>query len=344
MNIVVLGGGISTERDVSLTSSKNIVKALRSIGENAVLLDAFMGYEGDIDTFFENGADEDAASLIGLTDPSLDEIKKARGVSEDRFFGKNVIKICKKADFVFLGLHGEDGEDGKVQASFDLLGIKYTGSGCLASALAMNKYYSKQIMVANGIKTADYTVMKKGGNASTGFTRPCVIKPCSGGSSVGVSIVQNADEYELALEKAFKYEDEIVIEDYIKGREFSVGVLGDTVLPPIEIIPKDGFYDYENKYQAGKTIEVCPAQLTKEQTKVLQFYAKRVFDALGLEVYGRIDFILNSRDGDFYCLEANSLPGMTQMSLLPQEAAAIGIEYPELCKRIIEISDLKYDE
>ncbi|MBQ3904460.1 MAG: D-alanine--D-alanine ligase [Eubacterium sp.] len=342
MNIVVLGGGISTERDVSLTSSKNIVKALRSIGENAVLLDAFMGYEGDIDTFFENGADEDAASLIGLTDPSIDEIKKARGVSEDRFFGKNVIKICKKADFVFLGLHGEDGEDGKVQASFDLLGIKYTGTDCLGSALAMNKYYSKQIMVANGIKTADYTVMKKDGNMAK-YTRPCVIKPCSGGSSVGVSIVENESEYESAVQKAFKYEDEIIIEEYIKGREFSVGVLGDTVLPPIEIIPKDGFYDYENKYQAGKTIEECPAKLSKEQTKVLQFNTKRVFDALGLKVYGRIDFILNSKDGEFYCLEANSLPGMTQMSLLPQEAAAIGIDYPSLCKEIIRLSDKKYD-
>ena len=342
MNIVVLGGGISTERDVSLTSSKNIVKALRSIGENAVLLDAFMGYEGDIDTFFENGADEDAASLIGLTDPSIDEIKKARGVSEDRFFGKNVIKICKKADFVFLGLHGEDGEDGKVQASFDLLGIKYTGTDCLGSALAMNKYYSKQIMVANGIKTADYTVMKKDGNMAK-YTRPCVIKPCSGGSSVGVSIVENESEYESAVKKAFKYEDEIIIEEYIKGREFSVGVLGDTVLPPIEIIPKDGFYDYENKYQAGKTIEECPAKLSKEQTKVLQFNTKRVFDALGLKVYGRIDFILNSKDGEFYCLEANSLPGMTQMSLLPQEAAAIGIDYPTLCKEIIRLSDKKYD-
>ena len=342
MNIVVLGGGISTERDVSLTSSKNIVKALRSIGENAVLLDAFMGYEGDIDTFFFFFSDEDAASLIGLTDPSIDEIKKARGVSEDRFFGKNVIKICKKADFVFLGLHGEDGEDGKVQASFDLLGIKYTGTDCLGSALAMNKYYSKQIMVANGIKTADYTVMKKDGNMAK-YTRPCVIKPCSGGSSVGVSIVENESEYESAVQKAFKYEDEIIIEEYIKGREFSVGVLGDTVLPPIEIIPKDGFYDYENKYQAGKTIEECPAKLSKEQTKVLQFNTKRVFDALGLKVYGRIDFILNSKDGEFYCLEANSLPGMTQMSLLPQEAAAIGIDYPTLCKEIIRLSDKKYD-
>ncbi len=342
MNIVVLGGGISTERDVSLTSSRNIVKALRSVGENAVLLDVFMGYDGDPEEFFSKNEEVTSESLIGLVDPSIDEIKKARGISEDEFFGKNVLKICKKADFVFLGLHGEDGEDGKVQATFDLLGIKYTGSGCLASALAMNKYFSKQVMVANGIITADYTVMKCGGTAAPKYTKPCVIKPCSGGSSVGVSIVTNEAEYAAAVKKAFKYEDEIIIEEYIKGREFSVGVLGDKVLPPIEIIPKDGFYDYENKYQAGKTLEVCPAELSNEQTKLLQLYTKRVFDALGLEVYGRADFILNEADGDFYCLEVNSLPGMTQMSLLPQEAAAIGIEYPELCKKIIEISNNKY--
>ncbi len=342
MNIVVLGGGISTERDVSLTSSRNIVKALRSIGENAVLLDVFMGYEGDLNKFFENDEEVSAESLIGLVDPSIEEIKKARGVSEDEFFGKNVLKICKMADFVFIGLHGEDGEDGKVQAAFDLLGIKYTGTGCLGSALAMNKYFSKQMMVANGVTTADYTVMKKNGNSVPAFTGPCVIKPCSGGSSVGVSIVESESEYENAVKKAFKYEDEIIIEQYIKGREFSVGVLGDTVLPPIEIIPKDGFYDYENKYQADKTIEICPAQLSDEQTKIVQLSTKRVFDALGLQVYGRIDFILNEKDGKFYCLEANSLPGMTQMSLLPQEAAAIGIDYPSLCMKIITLSGKKY--
>lgn len=341
MNIVVLAGGTSTERDVSLTSSRNIVKALRSVGENAVMLDVFMGYEGNPDDFFSGNEEVSAESLIGLVDPSIEEIKKARGVSEDDYFGKNVLKICKRADFAFLGLHGEDGEDGKIQAALDLLGIKYTGTGCLGSALAMNKYFSKQIMIANGVTTANYVFVKKGGKIPE-FAYPCVIKPCSGGSSVGVSIVESAEEYESAVQKAFKYEDGILIEEYIKGREFSVGVLGDTVLPPIEIIPKDGFYDYENKYQAGKTVEVCPAELTEEETNRIQSYTKRVFDALGLEVYGRIDFILNEKDGDFYCLEANSLPGMTQMSLLPQEAAAIGIDYPALCKRIIELSNKKY--
>ena len=343
MNIVVLSGGISTERDVSLTSGRNIVKALRSAGQNAVLLDVYMGYQGNADSFFAASDEVDAVSSIGLKDPSIEEIKASRGVDGDGFFGPNVLSICKKADFVFMGLHGEDGENGKVQAALDLMGIRYTGSGCIGSALAMNKYFSKQLMTANGIKNADYTVMTRDSSKAPDFALPCVIKPCSGGSSVGVSIVQTPQEYQSAIDKAFRYEGDIIIEKYIKGREFSVGVLGDTVLPPIEIIPKEGFYDYENKYQAGKTVEICPAELTQEQTATVQAYAKRVFDVLGLEVYGRIDFILNEEDGDFYALEANSLPGMTQLSLLPQEAQAIGIDYPTLCMKIIELSKEKYE-
>ena len=343
MNIVVLAGGISTERDVSLTSGRNIVKALRSAGQNAILLDVYLGYSGNAERFFvDNDGEVDTASTIGLKDPSIEAIKQARGIDSDEFFGPNVLKICKAADFVFMGLHGEDGENGKVQAALDLMGIRYTGSGCIGSALAMNKYFSKQLMTANGIQTADYTVMQKGSTETPDFALPCVIKPCSGGSSVGVSIVQTPQEYQTAIDKAFRYEGDIIIETYIKGREFSVGVLGNTVLPPIEIIPKEGFYDYENKYQAGKTVEICPAELTDAQTATVQSYAKRVFDVLGLEVYGRIDFILNEADGDFYCLEANSLPGMTQLSLLPQEAQAIGIDYPSLCMKIIELSQEKY--
>ena len=344
MNIVVLAGGISTERDVSLTSGRNVVNALRREGNNAILLDVYMGYQGDDwENIFNKTAEEiSAVSTIGLVDPSIDEIKKARGTDCDEFFGPNVINICKKADFTFLALHGEDGENGKVQASFDLLGIKYTGSGCLGSALAMNKYFSKQMMQANDIQNAEYIVLHKGVNENEKFPVPCVIKPSSGGSSVGVSIVQNEEDYEKAVETAFKYEREIIVEQYIKGREFSVGVLGDEVLPPIEIIPKAGFYDYANKYQPGMTIEICPADLTEEQTASIQAAAKRVFEVLGLEVYGRVDFILNETDGAFYCLEANSLPGMTQMSLLPQEANAIGINYDKLCSKIIELSNKKY--
>ena len=341
MNIVVLAGGISTERDVSLITGKNVVKALRSVGENAVLLDVFLGFKGDVDAFFELGEESlNAVNAIGIIDPSIEDIKRARGTDSNCLFGENVIEICKRADFVFLALHGEDGEDGKVQATFDLLDIKYTGSGCLASAMAMNKYISKQMMDANGIKNAKYIFATK--DADLKYEFPCVIKPTSGGSSVGISIAKNETDFEEAVKTAFKYEDEIIIEEFIEGREFSVGVLGDTVLPPIEIIPKEGFYDYKNKYQEGMTIEICPAELSETDTKRLQTATKKVFDVLNLEVYGRIDFILSKENNEFYCLEANSLPGLTSLSLLPQEAKAIGIEYPELIKKIIELSQKKY--
>ena len=343
MDILVLAGGISTERDVSLISGKNILGALEAYGFNAKMVDLFLGFKGDVDSFFSSDEDYSIEAQIGLVDPSIDEIKAIRGEGGDGLFGPNVLKLCKKADIVFLALHGEDGENGKVQATFDTLGIKYTGSGCLGSAIAMNKYISKEIMYANNIKNARYIVLRNNECIFPEFGCPCVIKPSSGGSSVGVTIVNDARDYETAVKLAFKYENEVVVEQYIKGREFSVGVLGDVVLPPIEIIPKEGFYDYANKYQPGMTDEICPAELTEEQTETVQKSTMETFKALGLEVYGRIDFILNEADGKFYALEANSLPGMTGLSLLPQEAKVIGIDYPELCGKIVELSLKKYE-
>ena len=341
MNIVVLAGGTSTERDVSLITGKNVTKALRRKGHKATLLDVFMGYEGDVSAFFDtDGIDE--TLKISDTDPDIKGILASRKGDAKGLFGENVISLCKSADIVFIALHGEDGEDGKVQAAFDLMGIKYTGSGNFGSALAMNKYYSKQIMDAAGVLNAKYIVTKGGDNAPE-FPVPCVIKPFSGGSSVGVSIVTDKSEYDAAVKQAAKYESDIIIEQYIKGREFSLGILGGIPLPPIEIIPKEGFYDYKNKYQEGMTIEICPAELDERLTKKMQDAALAVFKALDLEVYGRIDFILQDGTEDFYCLEANSLPGMTAMSLLPQEAAAYGIEYDDLCQRIVDLSFAKYE-
>ena len=342
MNIVVLAGGLSTERDVSLITGKNVVNALRSAGENAYLLDVFLGWKGDAASFFETNQEEyNTRNGINTVDPDIEKIKASRGGDSASLFGDNVLEICKMADFVFLALHGEDGEDGKVQAAFDLMKIKYTGSGCLASAMAMNKYITKQMLDANGIRNAKYTFAKKGARIPD-YEFPCVIKPTSGGSSVGISIAKSEEEYQKAVDLAFEYEDEIIIEEFIEGREFSVGVLGKEVLPPIEIIPKEGFYDYKNKYQEGMTIEICPAELSQEETKRVQNATKQVFDVLGLEVYGRIDFILSKDNNEFYCLEANSLPGLTSLSLLPQEAKAIGIEYVSLCRKIVKLSEKKY--
>lgn len=175
----------------------------------------------------------------------------------------------------------------------------------------------------------------------TGLTLPCVVKPCCGGSSIGVSIVRTEEEYQQALEEAFRWEEKILIEDYIQGREFSVGVMDFEALPVIEIAPLEGFYDYKNKYAAGSAVETCPAELPESITKSMQRYAQEVAKALGLNTYARMDFLMDAQE-NLYCLEANTLPGMTPVSLLPQEALAAGMNFEQLCEKIIEISMQKY--
>ena len=168
-----------------------------------------------------------------------------------------------------------------------------------------------------------------------------VVKPCCGGSSIGVSIVRDEKEYQQALKEAFRWEEKVIIESYVKGREFSVGVMDFQALPVIEIAPLEGFYDYKNKYAAGSAVETCPAQLSPSITEKMQHYAVEVAKALGLETYARMDFLLDEQE-NIYCLEANTLPGMTPMSLLPQEAQAVGMDFPKLCEEIIRISLKKY--
>ena len=240
-----------------------------------------------------------------------------------------------------MALHGEPGENGMVQAMLDMLDIKYTGAGYRGSAIAMDKALTKHILVSRGINTAEGIMLKRG-EPLPDVPLPCIVKPCSGGSSIGVRKVFNKADVLPAVEEAFKYEDDILIESFVNGREITCGVLGDTALPPAEVIPKGGFYDYAHKYQSGLITEVCPAELPAEVTAEVQDISLRVFRALGLEVYARMDFIYDGRD--FYCLEANTLPGMTPTSHLPQEAKAMGISYPELCMRIIELSLEKYNK
>ena len=340
MKIAVLCGGISTEREISIRTGCMVCKALRSKGNNAVLVDVFFGNKNA--NLFDEGAQESydcdvEAEKIRENDSLVEETKKNR----KEFFGENLIDICKQADIAFLALHGENGENGKVQASFDLLGIKYTGSGYLGSALAMDKGLTKNLLMYNDIPTPKGYIVRKEGTDykfdNSEFSYPCVVKPTCGGSSVGVSMANNDEEYKAALLEAFKYEDEILVEECLKGREFSVGIMGDKALPIIEIIPKEGFYDYENKYLEGRTLEVCPAELDEENTKTMQEWALKVSKVLRLRAYCRIDFIL-TEDGKHYCLEANTLPGMTATSLIPQEAAAAGIDFPTLCEKLIEIS------
>lgn len=344
MKIVVLAGGTSTERDVSIVTGTGICHALRSKGHEAVLVDVFAGVEQvDWENPFPSEYDVDAAAAyIRSFNEKIEDMKKNRR----SLLGSNVMELCQQADIVFLGLHGANGEDGRLQAAFDLMGIKYTGAGHLGSALAMDKGITKQLFLMNGIPTPLGITMQKAKQvrniAELPMTLPVVVKTCCGGSSIGVYIVTNQKEYETALEEAFSYEDEVVIEEYIKGREFSVAVVDGKAYPVIEIAPLKGFYDYKNKYEAGSTVETCPADISPELTEKMQKYAVKGAKALCLESYSRLDFLMKD-NGEMFCLEANTLPGMTPTSLIPQEAQVLGIDYPTLCEELIKVSLKKYN-
>ena len=330
MKITVLAGGFSPERDVSLLSGSLIANSLCKSGHRVALVDVFFPYEGVLtdDAFTTDG---NFTYTIPKNPPDLDELRKK--VPGSALVGENVLELCAISDVVFLALHGGMGEDGRIQAILSSMGIPYTGSEFSSCLVAMDKYLSKLLFRAHGVPTADFTLVKNG-KMPLAVSYPCVVKPCSCGSSVGVSIVQNEEELKAAISLANRYETKILIEDLIVGREFSVGILNGKALPAIEIRPKDGFYDYERKYQSGMTDEICPAELSEKDALRLAESALKAHRALDLGSYSRIDFIREEKTGTFICLEANTLPGMTPMSLLPQEAAAAGISYDELCLAI----------
>ena len=330
MKITVLAGGFSPERDVSLLSGSLIANSLCKSGHRVALVDVFFPYEGVLtdDAFTTDG---NFTYTIPKNPPDLDELRKK--VPGSALVGENVLELCAISDVVFLALHGGMGEDGRIQAILSSRGIPYTGSEFSSCLVAMDKYLSKLLFRAHGVPTADFTLVKNG-EMPLAVSYPCVVKPCSCGSSVGVSIVQNEEELKSAISLANRYETKILIEDLIVGREFSVGILNGKALPAIEIRPKDGFYDYERKYQSGMTDEICPAELSEKDALRLAESALKAHRALDLGSYSRIDFIREEKTGTFICLEANTLPGMTPMSLLPQEAAAAGISYDELCLAI----------
>jgi D-alanine-D-alanine ligase len=258
-----------------------------------------------------------------------------------------ILPALQKADVVFLGLHGGAGEDGTIQALLDLAGVTYTGSGHLASALAMDKDLSKALFRQNGVQTADWVMAERpdGGRkagsdiakAAKGLGLPLIVKPSKQGSTVGLTVVKQREELAPAVELAYQFDDEVMIEQFIAGRELTVGILGGEALPVGEIIPKHEIYDYECKYQPGMAEEVFPAKLSATETARVQDIARRAYAALKLRGCARIDFRM-SPQGEFYCLEANTLPGMTGTSLAPQAAAAAGISFPELCERIVRLA------
>ena len=331
MKITVLAGGRSPERDVSLSSASKIARALIEKGHEVCIVDLYYGIENIDDLVFTSVSDEIKEFTVSSDAPEFENES-----ADKSDIGPNVIEACKRADIAFLALHGDVGENGKIQALLSINGIRYTGSdydGCL---LSMDKNLAKILASAHGIRTAKWSVNVK--DPSVNF--PCVVKPIGGGSSIGVSIVNDFAQLNTALNLAKKYDNHILIEEMIDGREFSVGILNGKALPVIGITPLNGFYDYKNKYQAGLTREICPADVPVYIASQMQELALRIHEILQLKFYSRIDFILNAKN-EIYFLEANSLPGMTPTSLLPQEASASGISYGELCDMIAQNALLK---
>ena len=344
MNILVLAGGYSPERDVSLTSGSLIANALKREGERVCLADVYLGIdEARLDDTELFNSREGEVYKVTNSVPDLKALKEQSGNGE-ALIGRGIIELCKRADVVFLALHGAMGENGQLQATLDNYGIKYTGSGYVGSLLAMDKDISKKMFVGAGVNTPEWIYVSVKDFDREAFEEkigyPCVVKPCSCGSSVGISIVDTREELDAALKFAAEYEEYVLIEKKIEGRELTVGILDGEVLPIIEIIPTEGFYDYTNKYQAGKTLEICPAEIDESIKEVVSAQTKLAFEALRLSGYSRFDFIVD-KDGKPWCLEANTLPGMTPTSLLPQMAAANGIEYGKLCLKIVELAKRK---
>ena len=339
MKIIVLAGGYSPEREVSLTSGSLIANALMRNGHRVLLLDVYEGISNlpaDLDTLFRT--EGEYFHSVCETVPDLAALK-ARCNNGDALIGPHIIELCLHADKVFLALHGAMGENGQLQATLDAFGIPYTGSGYAGSLLAMDKDIAKRLLRDAGVPTPEWLYFDAASaNEEQILSKiglPCVIKPCSCGSSVGVSMVETRDELHSALLTAAKWDEKILVEKKIVGRELTVGILDDVTLPAVEIIPDKGFYDYKNKYQ-GNTREECPAAIDENTAKRLSELTLRGFEALRLRGYARFDFLLDA-DGNPWCLEANTLPGMTPTSLLPQAAAAVGISYDVLCERIVNL-------
>ena len=330
MKITVLMGGTSAERDVSIASGLRIAAALRTRGHDVISLDTANGV---IDAAAERAL---LAAGVQQAPPDLEALAAMSKRSLSPSLG--TLPEVRGADVVFLALHGGQGEDGTLQALFDLCDVRYTGTGQLGSALAMDKDLSKRLFRDNGVTTADWLMAPatvEQVRSRLGF--PVVVKPSKQGSTVGLTLVRDPNDLEPAVAEAFRYDDEVMIEAYVAGRELTVGILGNEALPIGEIIPKHELYDYECKYTAGMAVEVFPADLAPAIAGLVQEQARLAFKALKLRGYARIDFRLDDSGGCF-CLEANTLPGMTELSLIPQAAAAAGISFPDLCERIVRLA------
>jgi len=297
IKVGVLGGGISAEREISLVSAKGVHQALIAKGFNADLIDISTSQEAKI---------------------------------------KEVIKLHNIA-LAFVALHGEFGEDGKIQSILEDLGLTYTGSGPKASLRAMDKALSKDIFLKNHIPTPEFFVCSDDKGILSDFGYPLVVKPVNSGSSLGVSIVNSEAGLKPALKKAFSYNDKIIVEKYIEGREITVGILDDRALGVVEIVAKEGYYDFDTKYSDGKADFIVPAKLEDRVYKEIQRVGLAAHKALGCRHFSRADIRLGN-DGIPYVLEVNSIPGLTSHSLLPLSAKVCGVSYDDLIVKMLELA------
>ncbi len=335
MNIAILCGGVSLERNVSLTGGKSVYEALINSGHNVKLIDPALGENGLLD--YNN-------IEIKEVPPTLEEI--------NQYSRRNILNCINSSlfddvDLAFLVLHGTNGEDGLIQSLLELRGIRYTGSGVRASAVAMDKVASKMIFAASGLVIAPWAIVRKHQYEDHGFHKllrselgpKLVIKPNDQGSSIGISIIERGDTEEIAeaVKLAAKYSNVVIAEKFIEGREITVPIIGGQALPVIEILPEEGFYDYKHKYTKGHTTYQCPADIPADIADFAQNCAVNAFWSIGCRGFARADFRLNE-DGQPVIMEINTIPGFTSTSLVPMAAKHIGIEFPQLCLKIIELA------
>lgn len=331
MKIALLCGGVSPERDISLASGKNVAQALRSKDYEVYVIDPAYGV---------NQPSEDNLFTFSIKSEAPKSVN--RNPLSQRAYIETVNNVIPDdVSAVFIALHGTWGEDGKIQALLDYRGLPYTGSGVLGSALAMDKLISKRIFTGCGILTPPWITVYKNydlevikNEIDRQFGYPAVVKPINQGSTVGMAIIQKENQLDEALTVALRFSDTIIIEMYVPGKEITVSVLGNEPLPIIEIRPKHGYYDYKSKYTAGMTDYIVPAPLDEVLSNNIQDIAIKAFRVLGCQGFGRMDFRLNNAD-EAYCLEANTIPGLTNTSLVPKAARAVGIEFEDLCDRIV---------
>ncbi|HEV2671673.1 MAG TPA: D-alanine--D-alanine ligase [Gemmatimonadales bacterium] len=330
MRVTVLTGGATAERAVAFASASQIVAALRSRKHDVKVVDTA---GGQLD---ERSERELLGGAVGLTPPAVD----ALAAREKQMLSEGLAELpsVREADVLFLAVHGGALEGGTLQAVLDVIGVPYTGSGPLASALAMDKDLAKRLFRATGVPVpAWFMAPVAADDVTTALGWPVIVKPSKQGSSVGLTLVKKAQDLDNAVKLAGHYDDEVMAEQFIPGRELTVGVLGDVPLPVGEIVPKHELFDYETKYTPGMSDETFPAKIDTLLARQLQEYALMAHRALKLSGYSRVDFRVTP-DGDVFCLEANSLPGMTRTSLFPQAAQAAGIPFADLCERIARLA------